>query len=98
LTIENDADIAISMLRQMAAAVPIANGKAELYEPILYNFKSVFTPEQLRQFEINRHGTIIFTYNGKSYYGYAMSVPAVANVEAEFTLLKLSNYAKSLLT
>ena len=81
----------------MAKAAPIANGKDAIFEPILYNFKAYFTAEQLKMYENNRHGTIKFSYLGQTYYGYAMKVPAIPYVETDFTLLKLSNYAKSLL-
>jgi len=97
VTLGSDDLIKIAKLRQMAKAVPIANGKDAIFEPILYNFKAYFTAEQLKMYENNRHGTIKFSYLGQIYYGYAMKVPAIPYVETDFTLLKLSNYAKSLL-
>jgi hypothetical protein len=97
VTLGNDDPILISKLRQMGKAVPIANGKDAIFEPVLYNFKAYFTAEQLKMYENNRHGTIQFSYLGETFYGYAMKVPAMPYVETDFTLLKLSNYAKSLL-
>jgi hypothetical protein len=68
-----------------------------LFEPVLYNFDSPVTWQFINKFEAERHGVIKFSHNGVSYYGYGMTIPAVAGKISTFVLLKLSKFALSIL-